>query len=103
MVRETRFAFDQNFPHHHAAPPEDFTEEDDLFLDAFSAPTAREKSDKTRRQRARPKKTKSERASKPSSDPNSQNSAADRRGHLADADWLKSPKSSKTTSRRKSA
>lgn len=103
MVRETRFSFDHDFPHQHELPPEDFTEEDDLFLDAFSAPTAREKSGKTRRQRERPKKTNTERQSKPSSGPNSKDSAADRRGHLADADWLNSPKSSKTTSRRKSA
>lgn len=38
MVRETRFSFDGD-PHQipHTAP-EDFTEEDDLFLDAFSPP-----------------------------------------------------------------
>jgi len=106
MVRETRFSFDQNSARQFDPSPEDFTEEDDLFLDAFSPPTARDKSGKTRRKRGCPKKQRNPRPSASSSSSSSQAKKSkddDRRGHLADADWLNPPKSSGRKSSRKSA
>ena len=99
MVRETRFSFDGD-PHQipHTAP-EDFTEEDDLFLDAFSPPTARDKSSKTRRRKRSP--SKSEDRQNPEMD--TEQTQEDRRGHLADADWLNPPKSKRKSTKRKSA
>jgi len=85
MVREARFAFDDEFedsdPHRHV----DFTEEDDRFLDAFSQP-----GDQHRSGRQRPKKTEPQRKSDPP------------KKHLSDADWL-SPKPPSRSRRRKSA
>ncbi|MDB4786380.1 hypothetical protein OAK47_02360 [Planctomycetaceae bacterium] len=98
MVRETRFSFDGD-PHQRPdTAPEDFTEEDDLFLDAFSAPTARDKSAKTRPSRRSKRSGKLE---NPTS--GSDQAREDRRGHLADADWLNPPKQKGNQTKRKSA
>ncbi len=96
MVRETRFSFDGD-PHQRPdTAPEDFTEEDDLFLDAFSAPTARDKSAKTRRTQQKSGKTENPTSA-------SDQSREDRRGHLSDADWLNPPKQKGHQTKRKSA
>ncbi|MBD3673360.1 MAG: hypothetical protein HUJ26_07520 [Planctomycetaceae bacterium] len=103
MVRETRFSFDQNSPHRHDPPPDDFTEEDDLFLDAFSQPTARDSSARNQRKRVRPKKSDRGESSNARSSSSVESTDGERRGHLADADWLNPPQSPRQRSSRKSA
>jgi hypothetical protein len=83
MVREARFAFDDDFEDSNPHPNEDFTEEDDRFLDAFSPPEAPAR-------RSQQGKTKTR--GKPEQE----------RKHLSDADWL-SPKSPPRSRRRKPA
>ena len=98
MVRETRFSFDGD-PHQRPdTTPEDFTEEDDLFLDAFSPPTEPDHSAKTGASRRRKKTGNPEDRT-----PNSTRCRDQRRGHLSDADWLTPPKQKEQQAKRKSA
>ena len=87
MVRETRFAFDDNLEESNPYPCEDFTEEDDRFLEMFSHPDDQEPS-------SHPIKPHSPRT-------NAHRQSEATKKHLADADWLAPTRPSR--SRRKSA
>jgi len=83
MVRETRFIFDDERDPALEPTPEDFTEEDDVFLDAFCSPTAKVRQPDAARHKRGIRKP-------PSSDPENiqSESSCDKRAHLSDADWL---------------
>lgn len=88
MVRETRFAFDDDFPDSNHHSNEDFTDEDDRFLDAFSHPEDRKTSGKSAN--SLPKQS------------NPQRKSETENKHLSDADWLNT-KPKPRSRRRKSA
>ena len=88
MVRETRFAFDDDFDDPHPPAEEDFTDEDDRFLDTFSHPEDPEPGGESRSSSQIPKQP--------------HQSRSKTKKPLSDADWL-SPQRPPDARRRKSA
>ena len=85
MVRETRFAFDDDIRSTNPQQNEDFTEEDDRFLDVFCQPRKQSPVRQDRGQKSNPR-----------------GKSRTTKKHLSDADWL-TPKPPAQSRRRKPA